>query len=74
MGTGDLSDQIGRKIPIVLGFVLLGAGFIALTAMSGRVAWELMAVVSDVGMALLYPNSAVSDVAPVDRRGSVLGV
>ena len=75
-GTGALSDRVGRKMPIVLGFVLLGAGFIAFTTMSGMVAWDIMAVVSGVGMALLYPNlnSAVSDVAPADRRGSVLGV
>ncbi len=75
-GTGALSDRIGRKTPIVLGFVLLGAGFLGLVAFSGRVVWEIMAVMSGIGMALLYPNlnSAVSDVAPAVRRGSVLGV
>ncbi len=75
-GTGALSDRIGRKTPIVLGFLLLGAGFLGLVAFSGRVVWEIMAVMSGIGMALLYPNlnSAVSDVAPAVRRGSVLGV
>lgn len=38
--------------------------------------WVPMAILSGLGMALLYPNlnSAVSDVAPADRRGSILGV
>ncbi|MCL4351789.1 MAG: MFS transporter [Firmicutes bacterium] len=75
-GTGSLSDHIGRKIPIVTGFFLLGAGFMGLLWVRGLWPWILLAVLAGVGMALLYPNlnSTVSDVAPPDRRGSILGV
>lgn len=75
-GTGALSDIIGRKRPIVTGFGLLGAGLVGLTLVHGMWGWVPLAVLSGLGMALLYPNlnSTVSDVAPADRRGSILGV
>lgn len=75
-GTGALSDIIGRKRPIVTGFGLLGVGLIGLTLVHGMWGWVPLAVLSGLGMALLYPNlnSTVSDVAPADRRGSILGV
>ncbi len=75
-GTGSLSDYIGRKIPIVTGFILLGAGFMGLLLVQGLWPWVIVAVIAGMGMALLYPNlnSTVSDVAPPDRRGSILGV
>ncbi|MDA8193654.1 MAG: MFS transporter [Thermaerobacter sp.] len=74
--TGLLSDRVGRKRPIVAGFVLLGTGLVALSAVRGVFAWEMTAIISGLGMALLYPNlnSTVSDIAPPDQRGSVLGV
>lgn len=75
-GTGALSDRIGRKIPIVSGFALLGLGFLGLLLVHGLWLWIMMAVAAGGGMALLYPNlnSTVSDIAPPDRRGSILGV
>jgi MFS family permease len=75
-GTGLLSDRIGRKIPVVLGFALLGAGLIAFAEVRGVGLWLATAVVAGMGMALLYPNlnATVSDIAPPDRRGSILGV
>ena len=75
-GTGALSDRIGRKIPIVTGFVLLGLGLLGLLLVYGLWAWITLAIVAGVGMALLYPNlnSTVSDIAPPDRRGSILGI
>ncbi|MCY0900182.1 MAG: MFS transporter [Firmicutes bacterium] len=75
-GTGALSDVWGRKRPIVLGFLLLGLGLAGITIARGMASWIALAILSGVGMALLYPNlnSAVSDLAPPDRRGSILGV
>lgn len=73
--TGHLADRIGRKRPVVCGFLLL-AGGIAVTAL-GRQApvWLLAAAVMGIGMALLYPNliAAMSDRAPPLIRGKALG-
>ncbi|MCY0865787.1 MAG: MFS transporter [Sulfobacillus sp.] len=75
-GTGILSDHVGRKRPIVSGFVFLGLGLFGLAWMPGLTARVVAASVGGLGMALLYPNlnSAVGDVAPPQRRGSVLGI
>ena len=76
LATGHLSDRIGRKIPIVLGMEVAGAG-VVLVAVSGSLLGCLLgAVTTGVGMALLYPNlvAAVADIASPVERGSVLGV
>ena len=73
--TGHLADRIGRKRPIVAGFLLL-AGGISVTALGRGVGvWLPAAVIMGVGMALLYPNliAAMSDRAPPLIRGKALG-
>ncbi len=73
--TGHLADQIGRKRPVVAGFILLAAG-IAVTALGrGEAIWLPAAAVMGLGMALLYPNliAAMSDRAPPLIRGKALG-
>jgi MFS family permease len=74
--TGHLSDRIGRKGPIVAGFLLLVLSLAALGWLRGRLAWFLDAGGMGLGMALLYPNliAAVSDVIPAQQRGQGLGV
>ncbi len=74
--TGPLSDRIGRKIPIVAGMWICGAG-IAASLLGDEVwYWSLTAAVSGVGMALLYPTliAAVGDISHPVWRGSSLGV
>jgi MFS family permease len=76
LGTGHLSDRIGRRIPILVGMEVAGAG-VAIVALSGSIpVWFLGATTTGVGMALLYPNlvAAVADLASPVERGSVLGV
>ena len=76
LATGHLSDRVGRRIPIVLGMEVAGAG-VALVALTGSLlGWLLGTLVAGVGMAFLYPNlvAAVADVASPVERGSVLGV
>lgn len=74
--TGPLSDAIGRRLPIAVGFWLLGAGLWALTQVNGYGWWLVVAGVAGLGMALLYPNlnAAVADYAEPASRGAVLGV
>lgn len=74
--TGPLSDRIGRKPPILAGFLLCAAGIAAFPLAQGMAAWTLAAAVAGAGIALLYPTliAAVGDVAPPAWRGTALGV
>lgn len=73
--TGHLADRIGRKPPIVSGFMLLAAGIAATAVGTTPAIWFPAAAVMGLGMALLYPNliAAMADVAPPLWRGKALG-
>jgi MFS family permease len=73
--TGHLADRVGRKAPIVAGFLLLAAGVAATALGRDPFVWLPAAVVMGFGMALLYPNliAAMSDRAPPLWRGKALG-
>lgn len=74
--TGPLSDRVGRKWPIVIGMWLCALGVVAIVEADGTRAWCVSAVLTGVGMALLYPTliAAVGDISHPDWRGSSLGV
>jgi len=74
--TGKLSDQIGRRMPNVLGMWICGAGVGMMLWGEGVAWWSLSAAISGLGMALLYPNlsAAVADIAHPDWRGSAIGI
>ncbi|NIR31727.1 MAG: MFS transporter [Gammaproteobacteria bacterium] len=74
--TGPLSDHLGRKHPIVVGMWLCAFGVAATLFVEGLAAWSLTAVLTGLGMALLYPTliAAVGDISHPDWRGSSLGV
>ena len=76
LGTGVMTDRIGRKWPIVAGLFLCGAGVWFTVAVSGRGMWIVTAAAIGVGMALLYPSllAAVADIAHPRWRGTSLGV
>lgn len=73
--TGHLADRIGRKPPIVAGFLFLAAGIVLTAVGTSPVVWFPAAMVMGFGMALLYPNliAAMADVAPPLWRGKALG-
>jgi MFS family permease len=56
IGTGGLADRIGRRPPVVAGMFLAGAGVLGMVFVTGYLSWTVLAGVSGVGMALLYPN------------------
>lgn len=75
LGTGPLSDKVGRKWLIVMG-QLVQAGGLWLTAASGQVPqWMLATGLLGIGTALVYPSllAAVGDVAHPSWRGAALG-
>lgn len=76
IGTGALSDRVGRK-PLIVGGMLVQAGAIGLIAVASTFAlWLLAAVVLGLGTAMVYPTliAAVADNADPDWRGAAVGV
>ena len=76
LGTGVMTDRIGRKWPIVTGLFLCGGGVWATVVVSGLGMWILTAAAIGVGMALLDPSllAAVADNSHPRWRGTSLGI
>lgn len=76
LGTGLLSDHIGRKHPIVGGLVLNAAGLLGAGFAHSMAAWLTVALAMGLGTSLLYPVllAAVSDAAEPAWRATALGV
>jgi MFS family permease len=76
IGTGGLADRIGRRPPVVAGMFLAGAGVLGMVLVEGFVPWLVLAAVSGLGMALLYPNlmTVPSDAAHPSWRATGMGV
>jgi len=76
LGTGPLSDHVGRKPLIVAGMALQAIALIAMVGVHGEGLWLVAAVALGTGTALVYPTllAAVSDVAHPSWRASALGV
>jgi len=76
IGTGALSDRIGRKPLVVAGMLLQAAAIGAVAAASGFALWLAAAVALGLGTAMVYPTllAAVADVAAPAWRGSAVGV
>jgi MFS family permease len=76
IGTGGLSDRIGRK-PLIVGGMLVQAGAIAIIATGSTfTVWLLAAAVLGLGTAMVYPTllAAIADVADPAWRSSAIGV
>ena len=76
IGTGALSDRIGRKGLIVAGLLLQAAAIAAIAGISGFGLWFLAAALLGLGTAMVYPTllAVVADVAEPSWRGSAVGV
>ena len=76
VGTGGLADQIGRRPPVLVGMFLAGVGVLGMAFVSGYLSWIVMAAVSGLGMALLYPNlmTVPGDAAHPSWRSVGMGV
>jgi MFS family permease len=76
LGTGVLSDRMGRKPSIVAGMVVQAVGLLVVLSTRQLSLWVAGAVLLGLGTALVYPTllAAVGDVAHPDWRGSAVGV
>jgi len=76
VGTGALSDRIGRR-PLIAGGMLLQAAALGAVALSdGFAAWAAAAVILGLGTAAVYPTliAQVSDLVPPRDRASAVGI
>jgi MFS family permease len=76
LGTGALSDQIGRKPLITGGMALQALGIFLIVATSGFPQWAGGAILLGLGTAMVYPTllAAIGDVAHPEWRASSVGV
>ena len=76
VGTGALSDRIGRKGLIVVGMLVQAGAIAAIAAGSSFVVWMIAAAFLGLGTAMVYPTllAAIADVAAPAWRGSAVGV
>jgi MFS family permease len=76
LGTGALSDRLGRKGMIVGGMWLQAAGIMLVLLGTDFPAWALAMGLLGLGTALVYPTllAAISDVAHPEWRASAVGV
>jgi MFS family permease len=76
LGTGALSDRIGRKGLIVGGMWTQAVGIGSMLLTEGFAAWILGAALLGLGTAMVYPTllAAIGDVAHPQWRASAVGV
>ena len=76
LGTGALSDRLGRKGMIVAGMWTQAAAILLVLLGSGFPEWVAAMALLGLGTALVYPTllAAISDVAHPDWRASAVGV
>ncbi|WP_339105919.1 MFS transporter [Haloterrigena salinisoli] len=76
IGTGGLADRIGRRPPVVVGMFIAGAGVLGMVLVDSYLPWVVLAGISGLGMALLYPNlmTVPSDAAHPTWRSAGMGV
>ena len=74
--TGKLADDIGRRLPVVVGMFVAGLGVLATVSVHGYWPWIVTAGITGVGMALLYPTliTVVGDATHPTWRATGLGV
>ncbi|HEY6013741.1 MAG TPA: MFS transporter [Candidatus Limnocylindrales bacterium] len=76
VGTGALSDRIGRKPLIVVGMLFQAVAIAGIAVGSGFGVWLAAAAVLGVGTAMVYPTllATIADVADPSWRGAAIGV
>ncbi|HEU0235530.1 MAG TPA: MFS transporter [Candidatus Limnocylindrales bacterium] len=76
LGTGALSDRVGRRPLVVGGMLIQAAALAGIAAGDGFGTWLLALVALGVGTAMVYPTllAVVADVAAPSWRASAVGV
>jgi len=75
LGTGTLSDSIGRRPLIVGGLLVQAAALVGFASLNGFIPWAASAVVLGIGTAAVYPTliAQVGDLVSPQTRASAIG-
>ena len=75
LGTGTLSDLIGRRPLIVGGLLVQAAALVGFARLNGFIPWAASAVVLGIGTAAVYPTliAQVGDLVGPQTRASAIG-
>jgi MFS family permease len=75
VGTGPLSDRVGRRPLIAGGMLLQAIALVLFPAAQGFASWALAAALLGLGTAAVYPTllAQVSDLVPPTARASAVG-
>jgi MFS family permease len=76
LGTGWVSDHLGRKPPIVGGMVLQGLAIALIGAVDNFAPWLIGVCLLGLGTAMVYPTllAAIGDAVHPEERSTALGV
>jgi MFS family permease len=76
LGTGWISDYVGRKSLVVAGMLLQSLAIAGFVIMPGFTWWVAESVLLGAGTALVYPTllAVVSDAARVPNRATAIGI
>ena len=76
LGTGSLSDRVGRRGLIVGGLLVQAVALLAFVTMTGFIPWAMAAVTLGLGTAAVYPTliAQVSDLVGPQTRASAVGL
>lgn len=74
--TGALSDRLGRKVPVVLGYILIAISRLGLPLVKGWLGFIPFRGLRQVGRALRDParEAAIADSVPQPQRGRAFGL
>ena len=76
LGTGSLSDRVGRRSLIVGGLLLQALALVGFAVLDGFDQWAVSAVTLGVGTAAIYPTllAQVSDLVGPETRANAIGI
>ncbi len=76
LGTGTLSDRVGRRPLIVGGLLVQASALVGFASLNGFIPWAASAVVLGVGTAAVYPTliAQVGDLVGPQTRASAIGL
>jgi MFS family permease len=76
LGTGTLSDWVGRRPLIVGGLLVQALALVGFASLNGFIPWAASAIVLGVGTALVYPTliAQVGDLVGPKTRANAIGL